>query len=213
MTGPNRFLTVLVLCVCSGVANAGFISTGFTTDNDRALSDIGMTFDAIVGSADLTITGMDVNVDTTGLFSLDVYTRAGTSAGFEETSSGWTLRSTTSGVTGAGAGLASFVDVTDFTTAASSTVGFFLHYVLATSGLNYSDGNIAVSNSDIALSFGTVSPGLFAGVENSPRTWSGTIYYDVGSAQVPLAPTIALFGLGLVGLRFSRRQSHCRRRY
>lgn len=193
-------LVVLGLLISGATAHAGQLTTSFLTVNGRTTSDVGHFFDITTGLNPLTVTSFDVNVFDTDSFTLSVYTRSGTSSGFEGSSMGWSLQSSTS-ATGAGEDSPSFVDIDDFFLPSQSTVGIYLFFSNNV-GINYNNGDIPASNSDLSLDFGSVGEGLFGGVFFTPRTWSGTIRYDV----VPEPSTATLLGLGLVGMAVARQQ-------
>ncbi|WP_417749589.1 PEP-CTERM sorting domain-containing protein [Rosistilla oblonga] len=196
---------VAVLVATAGQAKAGVITTGFTTNNGL-IGAAGNFFDAVIASTSLSVSRMEVNTDTTGLLTVDVYTRPGTSVGFENSAAGWTLQSSNS-VTGAGAGSPTSVDVTDFVLPASSTVGFFVWF--SSGNISYTTGNVPVSNSDISLNFGSSTTNLFGGADFAPRTWSGTIEYAEASVNaVPEPTSLAVFGIGacVAGLGNARRR-------
>jgi len=121
------------------------------------------------------------------LISIEVWTRPGSYVGFTDSSAGWTLRQTVSGVAQGQQVSAPFLLSPPISLPASQTTAVYLHAVLpaaASSGIRYT-GNALVppqtmwSNSDIVLFSDTARIGFvpFAGNQNSPRTFSGVLRY------------------------------------
>ena len=192
---------VAAMFMVAGSAQAGMITTTFANDNGQA----GNMFDVTVFGNPLTVTGLDLNLDS-GTYNVEVYSKIGTYVGSETNIGDWTLRSTNNGVVSSGAGLPTFVDISDFLLSSASVNGFYITLVNST-GINYTNGANIYSNADLQLNLGVgVSNPL--GATFNPRTWNGTIYYTVGAPeQVPVPATLALFGLGLAGLGWSRRKN------
>ncbi|MGB0911164.1 MAG: PEP-CTERM sorting domain-containing protein [Nitrospirales bacterium] len=190
-----------------GQVQAASITTTFANNNGQA----GNMFDITTFGNALTVNSMDLNLDSGTTNTISVYTRNGTYLGFENNSAGWTLVSQISGVTSAGAGNPTFMDLMDFSLAANSVTGIYV----TTGGptdMNYTNGANTFANADLRLDLGVGKGGLF-GLTFTPRTWNGTINYTVdGSGQVGAVPepgTIVLMGSGLAGLAFwrSRRET------
>lgn len=181
--------SVFAIGICAAtaqLATAGSLTTTFATNNGFA----GNMFDVVGLLGDLTITGLDVNLDNLGASAnLDVYTRTGTFVGNTGSSAGWTLVSSTS-VTSAGADNPTFVDVSDFVIpGGNETTGFYVFLsdypnasMLYTNGVGV--GTVVASNSDLQILDGVgTSDILFPGFVFTPRTWNGTIYYLSGPPQ------------------------------
>lgn len=187
------------------VASAGVITTTFDSNNGYA----GNMFDATIASNSLTVTGIDVNLDSlNSTAEISVWTRLGGYMGFERDAAAWTLQGVHS-VTSAGEDNATFVDVTDFTLQASSEYGF---YVLVTDyssgqGMNYTNGSGTYSNADLSLTAGIGrGDGAFTGGIFNPRTWNGNIHYNQAAASVPEPAMLGLLSIALVGLGLKRRR-------
>jgi hypothetical protein len=184
-------------------ANAGVITTTFADGNGAS----GNMFDVTTSSNALLITGLDVHLEQ-GSHNLLVYTKVGAHAGFETNAAAWTLRSTVLGVSGAGNGAPTFVDIADFAMDENAVWGWYVTTDNPGTGdeMRYTNGSLVVSNPDLSLSLTTGISGLFGGGTGvfAPRTWNGSIYYDVVSVPVP--GTLALAALALAGLGLSRKK-------
>ncbi|WP_373478747.1 PEP-CTERM sorting domain-containing protein [Geminocystis sp.] len=186
-------------------ASALSLTTTFAGGNSldfNQATGIGNMFDLTTSTNDLTIKELAVNVDTTGTFILEVYTKSGTYAGFENNSSPWTLVSSTTG-TGQGQNKASFVDITDFNLGANTLTGIYINTINATR-IRYTNGdgtNQTYSNSDLTLNLGSGINGPFAsnGI-SANRVWNGTVVYDIASAQAVPEPVTILGTLVALGM-------------
>lgn len=154
------------------------LSTGFSTDNGQA----GCMFD-LVATDDILVLGFDVNLDR-GTWDVEIWTKAGTFAGFEQDPSAWTLATSVTGVFSLAADRATRIPTSlCLPVANGSTMGV---YVTVTNGvgLNYSTGtavgtvNANDNNLEIREGSGIVHPfgPFFPG-----RIWSGTVYYELGT--------------------------------
>jgi hypothetical protein len=161
---------------------------------------VGNLFDITTFGNDLTVKALEVDVDTTSTFTLEVYGKSGTYVGAENNSSAWTLLSSTTG-TGQGRNNPSLVDITDFNLSANSLTGIYVNYINATR-INYINGNgtnQSYANSDLQLNLGIAKSELFGGSTFSPRVWNGTVIYDINATAVPEPVTIlgSLVALGI----------------
>jgi hypothetical protein len=188
------FLGSLVLASPVQAQVTGSLTTIFTGGNNNSVGG-GNYFDAnILNSAGLTITNLDIN--TTAVagtpVTINIWTRPGTSVGFEGNSAGWTQVSTGSGVS-AGLNTPTSIDVTDFTLALGVT-GFALNNQnVSFSYTNGNGSNQFYSNADLSLTLGSSTNVFFAGTPFTPRVWNGTIFYST----VPEPGTLLLTGLVL----------------
>lgn len=193
------FLAMLAV-VCGNLkqANAGTITTTFSSNNNFH----GNMFDVTTFANSLLVTSLGVNVSAEPV-QIAVYTKLGTFTGFETNAAAWTLVSTTN-VIGQGPATPTFVDITDFTLNANALTGMYVTLVSANvpPAMFYTNGSNTFANADLQLDLGIGLGGLFgsSGVF-SPRTWNGTINYDiVPNNVVPEPSTWALMSTGLVGL-------------
>jgi hypothetical protein len=160
------------------VAAAGSLTTLFASNNAFA----GNMFD-ITPTADLEITGVDINVTASGtLAEVDIWYRVGTSVGFESSSAGWTLLGSYSG-TSAGRDNPTFVDMAGngMTFVGGQSYGMYIDLTsYSTQSFRYTNGANTYSNADLSLTT-NVGKGMgFSGSTFSPREWNGTIYYEGG---------------------------------
>ncbi len=188
-------------------ASASSITTTFAGGNRFT----GNMFNASIGSSAIDVTSLDVNVDS-GAMTIDVYVKTGTYAGFQTTPAAWTLVSATA-VTGLGVGKSTAVNVTPFVLSASTTYGIYVTVnsnVDAAPYMYYTNGSNTYSNSNLTLTTGDGLGGLFGSiVDNSSRTWDGTINYSLASATPEPSSgvllTLALPALFLVRRRYLRK--------
>jgi hypothetical protein len=207
-----RFAAALLLLtgLFPVAANAGFLTTTFAGGNQFH----GNMFDVTTFGSDLTITGLDVHLDSTGAnVPIAVYYRTGTYVGNATSSIGWTLAGTTNVVSN-GVGTPTFVDIADFNLSANSLYGMYVTVVATVNVppyMQYTNGNNTYSNSDLRIDAGIGHGGQFGSLGVfSPRTWNGTLYYDTFSPSnaVPAPSAALLFGLGAPALLvFLRRRA------
>lgn len=195
------FVLLASLALSPDAARAGMITTTFASNNAYT----GNMFDVTTSGNALTITGFDVNLDSVGtLIPISVYYRSGTYVGNETSSAGWILAGTVN-VISQGTDNMTFVNMADFGIAGSSVTGLYVTVnVNSPPYMYYTNGSNTYSNADLTINTGVGLGGLFGslGVFN-PRTWNGTIHYDLAPTNAVPAPAgllLGLTGLPLVGI-------------
>jgi hypothetical protein len=212
------FVTLtLVIGVIPSVARetrGDLIDTTFSGNNEF----FGNMFDVTTFGKSLNVTAFNVNVESdanAAAVGVSVYTRPGSYVGHDSSSAGWTLVGTAF-VTSQGINQATFVDMPDFSLAASTVTGFYVTVVNTAAFpypapfMHYTDGANTFANADVRLDLGEGVGPLFQGLGNgSPRTWNGTIFYTA----VPEPTSCVLLGIGLLlpAGRVLRRQVFGRR--
>jgi hypothetical protein len=185
---------------------AAVITTLFNRDNGGSNGGA-VYFDInVLNPNGITIEKIFTNSNETVLGSMDIYTRSGTSSGFQSSPVGWTLVSSGSG-TLAGLNNPSEFNVSDF------SLGFGVTGIAIDAssswGHDYTDGtgsNQFYSNADLSLTFGSATNVAFSGAVFTPRVWNGTIEYS--TTAVPEPSSLALFGIGacIAGFGAARRR-------
>jgi uncharacterized repeat protein (TIGR01451 family) len=165
----------------------GSITTFFNSDNQFA----GNMFDIQnIGTDPITITSFDINLATGGSGALiSVFSVPGTYVGNESNPAPWTLMGTDT-VNSNGTNIPTPVAVGGLTINPGESYGLYLtvtNYPAAT--MRYTNGANVIANTEVQLTLG-VGKGDpdFLGSTFSPRSWNGTIYYDIGAGL----PTIEL---------------------
>ena len=194
-------LAGLVLTI-SAFANADVITTLYEK-NDSGAWGGAVYFDLMVGDADLSITGFDINTsDRTFFDDFQVLLLTGETSQGNEDSSNWLSVATGIG-TGAGLNNATTVTLSNSFFLNSNT----LYGLSLIAGLNIghdyttADGsNQNYSNLDLSLSLGSAINFAFTGPVLTPSVWNGSIQYNV----VPEPSTLGIFALGIMGLASRR---------
>ncbi|MEO0435351.1 MAG: hypothetical protein AAF098_00425 [Pseudomonadota bacterium] len=181
-------LIVVLFFVSPMFAAAQSLSTTFVGGN----SNVGNMFD-IVAQDTITITGFDINCDSTSPVSVSLYAKAGTYVGSETTPSNWTLLDTADNVSCAGTG-----NPTSVPTALSYVVPMgtthALYLTLEGPGVEFDDfiysngsavGNVFASNSELQILEGAGMGIVLFQNPVVPRVWNGTIFYSLGAVSPP----------------------------
>ena len=193
-----KILSLLAACLLTVGAQAQSLSTGFVSNNGTG----GIFMNLTPAAAPLEFTGFSTQFGSAAgtPVSVEVWVRTGTYVGFTTSSTGWTLVET---VAGTSAGTTTNSAIINFAApiqlAAGQTMGIYLHSITAGGGIRYfgtgaGGHQTTFSNSDLTLFSDVSRTGAvsFAGTQFSPRTFAGTVTYNV----VPEPATVLLLGVG-----------------
>ena len=155
----------------------GSLTTLFASNNGYAGNMVDFT-----PARDLIFTGIDVNCDPAGAaVTANVYWRDGTSVGFENSSTGWNLLDSGTGVS-AGTDQHTYIDLPNAasqTFLAGQVYGIYVALDYPTVRCEYTNGGPKVySNADLSITTNCGKGIGFSGSTFYPRQWNGTIYYD-----------------------------------
>ena len=193
------------MLVASPAASAT-LTTTFSDNNGFAGNMLDLN---VLVTTGITLESLELNLDA-GSWDLDLYSKSGAYAGSETNAGDWTLRSSVTGLTSAGAGLATAWDIADFVLSGDATSALYI-VVTNGSGLNYTNGSaegaVFASNADLEILEGIGTGAPFTS-NFRPRVWNGTIEYSV---NVPEPSSAILMGIGLIGLASVRRKPAARR--
>jgi hypothetical protein len=182
-----------------GSAQAASLTTTFAGGSGfNSPASSGNMFDLTTLSNALNITSLDVSTLNTGALTVNVYTKTGTYVGSETNSGVWSKVATGSTTaTTSDNGSVTTVDISDFLLNPNTTYGMYVE--LIGTGVNFTSGANTYSNSDLSITTGSGIGGAFGSTAVlTPRTWNGTINYNVANAQSVPEPASVL-GLLMVG--------------
>ncbi len=173
------------LCYRVQPASGQCLDTIFAQNNEGSLGGA-VYFNANVSAAaNLGVTGVTLNAGSLAApgtaFTLQVYTKAGTFSGFEQTPAAWTLRATGSGVTAA---INSPTTVTlnnwfELTAGSNNGVALVLSGAANHTYTNGTGGNQNYSNANLTIATGSSTNGPFSGGVNTPRVFNGSLCYGI----------------------------------
>lgn len=181
------------------------LTTIFAQNNGIGDPGAGIFFDIQnLSQKVIDIQSWDINVscDTAGI---SVYTREGTSQGFEDTPDGWIFVGTENNIPCAGSDQPTPLSVGDFEIEPGATTGIAMVIETVDADWNYTNGdglNQVYNNGEIEIRTGSSAGSAFEpGDLNEPRVWNGTVYYIF---RVSSVPTLSEWGLiamaGIIGL-------------
>jgi len=169
----------------------GSLTTTFASNNQFA----GNMFD-ITPTADLTITGVDINCTNAGTnATIDVWYLVGSSLGNESNAAAWTFLGSYAGIS-AGQDLPTFMDMAGngMTFVGGTTYGLYIDLTsYSAQSFRYTNGaagGTLFSNADLSLLTNAGKGSGFSGSTFQVRDWNGTIYYDAG----PSGPSLSVTG-------------------
>jgi hypothetical protein len=191
------FLASILLTILGGTAQAGLITTTFQGGNENE----GAMFDLSVFDSDIILTGVDLYFADLGTTTIEVYSRIGTYEGFEGSSVGWTVLSSTFVGSTNSSGTPTFLDLTDFGLLANTTYGMYFYSTNHAVDIEYTNGDNVYTNAVVSIKAGVGINDFHSRVYQS-RTWNGTLYYD--TTDVPEPSTFAIFAFGMIGLASRR---------
>lgn len=173
-----------------------------------------------VGGGPISILSWDISIDCdagpVGTAVVSVYTRAGTSQGFEQTMDGWTLVGTDTNVPCAATNLPSALSAGVFQIFPGETTGIAMVIETTDDSWDYTNGtgdNQTYNNGELEIRTGSATSSPFGpGGLNVPRVWNGTVFYEFIAISRPI-PTLSEWGLiamagvlGLVGILAVRKR-------
>lgn len=163
------FFTLLGALYGVAAAQSGSLTTTFAGGNSFS----GNMFD-LQASTCATLTGFDVNVGS-GAHTIEVYFREGGYAGAETNAGAWTLLGRAN-VTSAGNNTPTSVPIGGLSLQPNVNYGIYVTTTGTT--MNYTNGANVYDNGTLRLTTGVGKSYPF-GSTFDPRTWNGTIYYDL----------------------------------
>jgi hypothetical protein len=206
-----RRLPLLLLLLFLPAVNAmslESLTTLFASDNQQDGPDAGFFFDLEnVNIVSINIASWDINITCDNASTqISVYTRNGTSNGFQHTPDGWILVGTESGIVCAGINNPTPLSVGGIIINPGDLIGIAMVIDTDDATWRYSNGDTIFNNGDLELSPGSSATFSFVpnmGGTNFPRVWNGTVYYEL-QRDLTNVPTLSEWSLivmaGLLGM-------------
>ena len=193
-----KILSLLLALFLTVSAQAQSLSTGFVSNNGSG----GVFMNLTPMASPLEFTGFSTQFSSAAgsPVSVEVWVRTGSYVGFTTSNAGWTLWQTVSGTSSGTATNSAVFNLTlPVQLAAGQTMGIYLHSITPGGGIRYfgtgaGGHQTTFSNSDLTLFSDVSRTGAvaFAGTQFAPRTFAGTVTYNV----VPEPSTFLLLGIG-----------------
>ncbi len=191
----SRIITAVVLFVSVMFSNALFAQPPCSSSNGLLTHYLagngldGVMFD-VVASSPITVNCFETHWSGSSgtLFNVEIWTRAGTHVGYEESEIEWTIVGSAQDVVSSGPGSPTHVPIPlDIAVAATDTQAF---YIVCTDGVmnnRYTDGTttgaVLASDANARILEGTGSNYPF-GFNLAPREFNGTMYYTTIASAV-----------------------------
>ncbi|MBM4062829.1 MAG: PKD domain-containing protein [Planctomycetes bacterium] len=203
----NVTLTATRLCAPPSTITKSVVPAQQLTTNLAANNGVGTPATLyynlnVLNPAGVNITGLDsISSTVSSPFTVDWYLKLGTYAGFELNPAPWTYVATASGTTNPVANQPSFASFPQPLYLPQGSYGVAMRYITAYPRYVTLPALTTWSNGDLSLTAGSASlstAGPFTGTNlNSPRGWSGTLYY--GTHNVTGSAGYGFFAPGCAG--------------
>ncbi len=205
--------TPAVVSKFHALGTSAALTTLFTANNVGSFGG-GIYFDLeVVGGQPVNIQSWDVNIGQ-GTWDVSVWYRLGTSQGFEQTTSGWNLLGTETGLVsqwigGIFSNTPTPLGVGGLVLQPSQVYGIAMSLVpqggQTSGGWHYTNGNggnQTYNDGQLELRAGSANNVAFSSGVFSPRVWNGTIYYSFGTAVTTTnpIPTLSQWGIFIFSL-------------
>jgi V8-like Glu-specific endopeptidase len=170
------------------VTSSQCLDTIFAQNNEGSLGGT-IFFNANVSAArSLFVPGLKLNAGSLAppgtAFTVQMFTKAGSFAGFEENPGAWTLRATGSGVT-APINSETNVELDSVVTlnaGSNNAVALVMSAAANHTYTNGTGGNQNYTNGTLTIQTGSATNGAFSGGVNSPRVFNGALCYLADSS-------------------------------
>jgi hypothetical protein len=157
-----------------------FLTAPYNEDNGQD----GIMFD-VIAAKNITVTCFEDNFEA-GTWDIEIWAKAGTCVGFQNTPGAWTLLGTALNVVSSGLDLPTYIPISvNYSILAGQTAAFYITETTNAGATAYTDGAALpgvpfISNTDITITEGYGKEYPFA-TNYSPRQFNGTVYYNINS--------------------------------
>lgn len=164
-------------------ANPCMATNSFGTPYNSNNGQDGIMFD-VIATKNITVTCFEGNFEA-GTWNIEIWAKAGTCVGFENTPAAWTLLGT-QGVSGNGVDVPTYIPITvNYNIPTGQTAAFYITETTNAGATAYTDGFAAPGtvflyddNLSVTEGYGKAYP---FGDSYEPRQFNGTIYYNLNS--------------------------------